>query len=487
MTENYVKKFKLPQVAMLILGLSIGTLMNVSAVDVYAADASTVDSALPISCTNKEAEVKLSEVVCEDVAVMVESALEVPAVADEILIENDVTIHDVEANKEIISELRDSNINATNVGARVGVGGLSINSNKNDGYNTGTFDESLLGFDSSEEVKTETSSGKTDNKTEEVFKQAEEEFKQYQDKLVQPTNGKDHREGRPFNKADKLYNKSNFLEMRQGMEALFDTTVNANGGSGKLYTVNWFGEVDSAVSPNYRGALIQSNEFDIAPYTAQLKELASKSFKDITGKEWYAAQIPSAVYYGLTGGYPDGTFKGNNSVSRAEFASMLANYEDEKYPAIEPQFKNKWYSDSITVIDNGAITLYNLSESHVNKGMTRGEIAVVLSTIYFNDDYTRALEKVSTGNYNKNMFKDTKSTSDTIIVDISVEKGGDAAIARYNELCQANKIPRDILAGIIVMNEKGIIKGDDLGNSNWNKPVTRAEAIVILNNLSQIH
>lgn len=364
-------------------------------------------------------------------------------------------------------------------------GGLSINSNKNDGYNTGSFDESLLGFDSSEEVKTESSSEKTDNKTEEVFKQAEEEFKQYQDKLVQPTNGKDHREGRPFNKADKLYNKSNFLEMRKGMEALFDTTVTSAGGSGKLYTVNWFGEVDSAVSPSYRGALIQSNEFDMAPYTAQLKELASKSFKDITGKEWYAAQIPSAVYYGLTGGYPDGTFKGNNSVSRAEFASMLANYENEKYQVTESQFKNKWYSDSLGILDKGLIKLYNLSEQHVNKGMTRGEIASMLSRMYFNDDYTRALDSVANGSYTKGMFKDITNASSTYITDI--EGGGNKQIEKYNELCKSNKIPTDILAGIIVMNENGIIKGDDLGNSNWNKPVTRAEAIVILNNLSQIH
>lgn len=365
------------------------------------------------------------------------------------------------------------------------VGGLNINSNKNDGYNTGTFDESLLGFDSSEEVKTETSSGKTDNKTEEVFKQAEEEFKQYQDKLVQPTNGKDHREGRPFNKADKLYNKSNFLEMRQGMEALFDTTVTANGGSGKLYTLNNFGSIREFDDVPYRRAFIQSNEFDIAPYTAQLKELASKSFKDITGKEWYAAQIPSAVYYGLTGGYPDGTFKGNNSVSRAEFASMLANYENEKHQVTESQFKNKWYSDSLGILDKGLIKLYNLSEAHINKGMTRGEIAALLSGMYFNDDYTSALDSIANGSYNKNMFKDIKNASSTYITDI--EGGGDKQIAKYNELCQANKIPRDILAGIIAMNENGIIKGDDLGNSNWNKPVTRAEAIVILNNLSQIH
>ncbi|MBS5316932.1 MAG: S-layer homology domain-containing protein [Clostridiales bacterium] len=368
-------------------------------------------------------------------------------------------------------------------------GGLSINSNKNDGYNTGSFDESILGFGSSEEVKTESSNEKTDNKTEEVFKQAEEEFKQYQDKLVHPKKGKDHREGRPFNKADKLYNKSNFLEMRKGMEALFDTTVTSAGGSGKLYTLNNFGSIREFDDVPYRRALIQDNEFDMAPYTAQLKELASKSFKDITGKEWYAAQIPSAVYYGLTGGYPDGTFKGNNSVSRAEFASMLANYENEKYTLgnSTPQFKNKWYSEAVGVLDKGSIKLYNLSESQINKGMTRGEIAVLISRAYFEGDFNKALDKINNGSYNKNMFKDTKSKSDTIIVDISVEKGGDAAIARYNELCKANKIPRDILAGVIVMNEKGIIKGDDLGNSNWNKPVTRAEAIVILNNLSQIH
>lgn len=318
-----------------------------------------------------------------------------------------------------------------------------------------------------------------------------EQKKQEVPKVAGAGVGTDHRTGKADNPNADLHLRSNFLEMRQGMESLFNTRVTSTGGSGTLYTTNYFNSIREVYHPSYRGALIQDCDFDIKPYTAELKTLASKSFNDITGKEWYADKIPSAVYYNLVGGYSDGTFRGNQAVTRAEFANLMGNYENETYPVyaqVHPQFADKWYSKNVSILNTGAIGLSGLSEKWVNQGMTRGEIANLIAQKYFMGDYQRALAKVEAKEYNTNIFTDIKQVSETYIIGVSNREGGDAAIAKYNEMCKnASVVPSDIMAGLMVMKDKNLINGDDQGRSNWNKPVTRAEAIVIFNNLSQIH
>ena len=49
----------------------------------------------------------------------------------------------------------------------------------------------------------------------------------------------------------------------------------------------------------------------------------SRSFSDVTGTEWYGDYIAKAVRFGLITGYEDGTFRPNNTVSRAEAVTMI--------------------------------------------------------------------------------------------------------------------------------------------------------------------
>ena len=49
----------------------------------------------------------------------------------------------------------------------------------------------------------------------------------------------------------------------------------------------------------------------------------SRSFSDVTGTEWYGEYIAKAVRFGLITGYEDGTFRPNNTVSRAEAVTMI--------------------------------------------------------------------------------------------------------------------------------------------------------------------
>ena len=47
------------------------------------------------------------------------------------------------------------------------------------------------------------------------------------------------------------------------------------------------------------------------------------TFTDVTGDEWYANAIQDAVNLGLIGGYPDGTVRPNNNITRAEACAIV--------------------------------------------------------------------------------------------------------------------------------------------------------------------
>lgn len=61
------------------------------------------------------------------------------------------------------------------------------------------------------------------------------------------------------------------------------------------------------------------------------KGTASLQFADVPGNAWYAPQAQAAVAAGYINGFPDGTFKPNRQLSRAEAAVMLAKL----VPAVE--------------------------------------------------------------------------------------------------------------------------------------------------------
>lgn len=57
---------------------------------------------------------------------------------------------------------------------------------------------------------------------------------------------------------------------------------------------------------------------------------ASSVFSDISGNEWFAGNLANVSEKGIIKGYPDGTFKPSNSVSRAELVAIIdrtQNYE----------------------------------------------------------------------------------------------------------------------------------------------------------------
>ncbi|MBR1735688.1 MAG: S-layer homology domain-containing protein, partial [Firmicutes bacterium] len=149
----------------------------------------------------------------------------------------------------------------------------------------------------------------------------------------------------------------------------------------------------------------------------------------------------------------DGSFKPNNSITRAEFVAMLYNSAlvDTSDTDAEIGFAdvtgNEWYAKYLDwAVENGIITGYEDNTFRGNNIITRQEMAVVVSKF-------AALTGKELENYVDITFTD------------------EADIAPW-----AKPYVDDI-------SEKAIVKGDNYGNFNPKKNLTRAETAVIITNI----
>lgn len=108
------------------------------------------------------------------------------------------------------------------------------------------------------------------------------------------------------------------------------------------------------------------------------------NFSDIRG-HWAESDIEQAVNEGQVTGYPDGTFKPNHTVTRAEFAVMLMNTlkpqgEGVKLNYIDSSEIGAWAQKAIALaVQEGIMHGYEDSSFRPHTGITREEMAVVIA------------------------------------------------------------------------------------------------------------
>lgn len=81
----------------------------------------------------------------------------------------------------------------------------------------------------------------------------------------------------------------------------------------------------------WRDAWGNSINEDGTPINKEPKPVVNYPFKDING-HWAVNEIVSLKDAGFINGYPDGRFKPENTITRAEFIVMLGRILDKKYP-----------------------------------------------------------------------------------------------------------------------------------------------------------
>ncbi|GFZ94724.1 hypothetical protein GCM10008018_46360 [Paenibacillus marchantiophytorum] len=116
--------------------------------------------------------------------------------------------------------------------------------------------------------------------------------------------------------------------------------------------------------------------------TADTKQAVN--FSDISG-HWAGATIKQAVSAGIVSGYPDGTFKPDHTVTRAEFAVMLMNVLKPQGDGSVLSFTDKakigaWAQKSVAqAVYAGIITGYEDSTFRPDAEITRPEMAVMIA------------------------------------------------------------------------------------------------------------
>ncbi|MGL4731833.1 MAG: S-layer homology domain-containing protein [Clostridium sp.] len=166
-------------------------------------------------------------------------------------------------------------------------------------------------------------------------------------------------------------------------------------------------------------------------------------FKD-TKDHWAEKQINEFYNLGYIGGYADGTFRPNNSITRAEFVKMLnstfglTKFSGKYFSDIE----NHWARKDIDIaVTNGICSGKTATEFKPNDLITREEAATMISNY----------KKIKDSNHDKvNKFYDNKSVSSWA---------------------------KDSVEGVI---EKGYMQGYEDNTFKPKEKITRAEAISTL-------
>lgn len=130
------------------------------------------------------------------------------------------------------------------------------------------------------------------------------------------------------------------------------------------------------------------------------------SFRDIKESDWFYDNIVFIEKEGLISGYKDGTFRPKEAMTRAQFASMMANYlklQEGNNPIDFKDVKeNYWARDAInTLSSHGIMVGKTKDEFKPNEKITRAEAATI-----FNKVLDRKINKSFLDKYSKNPFKD---------------------------------------------------------------------------------
>lgn len=108
------------------------------------------------------------------------------------------------------------------------------------------------------------------------------------------------------------------------------------------------------------------------------------TFNDVAG-HWAAANIMKAVSAGIAKGYPDGTFKPDRTVTRAEFAVMLMNALKPHDEGAALTFADtdkiaSWAKKAVAQAASlGIIKGYDDGSFHPDAEITRAEMAAMIA------------------------------------------------------------------------------------------------------------
>lgn len=117
---------------------------------------------------------------------------------------------------------------------------------------------------------------------------------------------------------------------------------------------------------------------------------SAAGFTDVKSDYWAASVIQKFVGNGYIGGYSDGTFKPDKSITRAEFVKIVNKvfgYSDVGSENFTDVSSGQWYYNDVCIaMKAGYISGYADNTFRPNKEITREEVAAIVTNIKNNKD-----------------------------------------------------------------------------------------------------
>ena len=107
-------------------------------------------------------------------------------------------------------------------------------------------------------------------------------------------------------------------------------------------------------------------------------------YSDVAATSWYNTAVSTLSSMGIITGYPDGTFRPNAAITRAEFAAIAARFDHDgdKTAAKFSDIASHWAKDEISIAyNNGWITGYPNSTFGPQRDITRAEAMTLVNRV----------------------------------------------------------------------------------------------------------
>ena len=107
-------------------------------------------------------------------------------------------------------------------------------------------------------------------------------------------------------------------------------------------------------------------------------------YSDVAATSWYNTAVSTLSSMGIIAGYPDGTFRPNANITRAEFVAIAARFDSngDKTAAAFSDILNHWAKDEISVAyNNGWITGYPNGTFGPQRDISRAEAMTLVNRV----------------------------------------------------------------------------------------------------------
>lgn len=107
-------------------------------------------------------------------------------------------------------------------------------------------------------------------------------------------------------------------------------------------------------------------------------------YSDVAATAWYNTAVSTLSSMGIITGYPDGTFRPNAAITRAEFAAIAARFDSngDKTTAKFSDIATHWAKDEISIAyNNGWITGYPNGTFGPQRDITRAETMTLVNRV----------------------------------------------------------------------------------------------------------